>query len=175
MENKMCDLKSLPDLFRDTGNEIDFVHSASGESNDDSFVQSLRTQECDQTLKKARKIMANPMKWKCTTIEKRHFLINTTCRLITVKRKRLITEQGVEAEEDDWMEDEDEADNEKNKRKTELSRRKFFFMYFFCEGRENIDEKFGKAFTDVPKFLSDKVQSRRIPATQSPLPQHGEF
>ncbi|GBM06059.1 hypothetical protein AVEN_49439-1 [Araneus ventricosus] len=42
MENKLGNLESLPDLFSDTGNEIDFVHSTSSESSDDSFIQSLR-------------------------------------------------------------------------------------------------------------------------------------
>ncbi|GBO00263.1 hypothetical protein AVEN_268926-1 [Araneus ventricosus] len=175
MEKKLSDLESLPDLFSDTGNEIDFVHSTSRESSDDSFIQSLRIQERDQTPKKAKKIVANPMKWKCnarkialqtgksyiskrrknvperrvktlincnlqcefkcgatisdtghsdihdsyyslgTATVKRHFLISTPCLLLTAKPKRLRTEQRVEAEDDDWMEDEDEADNEKEK------------------------------------------------------------
>ncbi|GBO43270.1 hypothetical protein AVEN_155496-1 [Araneus ventricosus] len=41
MENMLDDVESLPDLFSDTGNEIDFVHSTSSESSDDSFIQSL--------------------------------------------------------------------------------------------------------------------------------------
>ncbi|GBM64745.1 hypothetical protein AVEN_129112-1 [Araneus ventricosus] len=65
MDNKLGDLESLPDLFSDTGNEIDFVHSTSVESIDISFIQSFRLQERDQTPKKTRKIVANPMKWKC--------------------------------------------------------------------------------------------------------------
>ncbi|GBN09719.1 hypothetical protein AVEN_51342-1 [Araneus ventricosus] len=65
MENELDDLESLPDLFRDTSNEIDFDNSISSESSDDNLIQSLRTQECDQTPKKARKIVANPMKWMC--------------------------------------------------------------------------------------------------------------
>ncbi|GBN26486.1 hypothetical protein AVEN_109133-1 [Araneus ventricosus] len=65
MENKLGDLESLPDLFSDTGNEIDFVHSTSSESSDDRFIQSLRIQERAQVQKKARKIVANPVKWKC--------------------------------------------------------------------------------------------------------------
>ncbi|GBM50459.1 hypothetical protein AVEN_203053-1 [Araneus ventricosus] len=65
MENKLGDLKSLPDLFSCTGNEIDFVHSTSRESRDDSCIQSLRIQERDETPKKASEIVANPMKWKC--------------------------------------------------------------------------------------------------------------
>ncbi|GBL74885.1 hypothetical protein AVEN_243724-1 [Araneus ventricosus] len=110
MENKLGDLESLPDLFGDTGNEIDFVHSTSSESSDDSFIQNLRIQERDQTPKKARKIVANPMKWKYTATGKMHFLVSTTCRLLTAKPKRLRTEQRVESEEDDCMEDEDEAE-----------------------------------------------------------------
>ncbi|GBO40688.1 hypothetical protein AVEN_91575-1 [Araneus ventricosus] len=50
MVNKLFDLESLPDLFSDTGIEIDFAHS---------------TSERDQTPKKAKEIMVNPMKWKC--------------------------------------------------------------------------------------------------------------
>ncbi|GBM65831.1 hypothetical protein AVEN_12888-1 [Araneus ventricosus] len=50
-----------------------------------------------------------------TATGKRHFLISTTCRLLTAKPKRLRTEQRVEAEDDNWMEDKDEADNEKKK------------------------------------------------------------
>ncbi|GBN32905.1 hypothetical protein AVEN_231838-1 [Araneus ventricosus] len=65
MKNKLADLERLPDLFNDTGNEIDIVNSTSSESSDDSFIQSLKIQERDQTPKKARKIVANPMKWKC--------------------------------------------------------------------------------------------------------------
>ncbi|GBM09726.1 hypothetical protein AVEN_101779-1 [Araneus ventricosus] len=42
MENKLCDLESLPDLFNDTGDEIYFVHSTSNESSDVSFIRSLR-------------------------------------------------------------------------------------------------------------------------------------
>ncbi|GBM17507.1 hypothetical protein AVEN_193789-1 [Araneus ventricosus] len=42
MENKLCDLESLPDLFSDIGNEIYFVHSTSSENSDDGFIQSLR-------------------------------------------------------------------------------------------------------------------------------------
>ncbi|GBM37099.1 hypothetical protein AVEN_36574-1, partial [Araneus ventricosus] len=42
---------------------------------------------------------------------KRHFLFNTACRLLTAKPKRLRMEQQVKGENDDWMEDEDEADN----------------------------------------------------------------
>ncbi|GBM32843.1 hypothetical protein AVEN_216545-1 [Araneus ventricosus] len=72
MENKLGDLESLPDLFSVTGNEIDFVHSTSSKSKDDSFIQSLRIQECDQTSKKARKIVANPMKWKCNARKVAH-------------------------------------------------------------------------------------------------------
>ncbi|GBN13246.1 hypothetical protein AVEN_101716-1 [Araneus ventricosus] len=41
LQNKLCDLESLPDLFSDTGNEIDFVHSTSNESSNDSLIQSL--------------------------------------------------------------------------------------------------------------------------------------
>ncbi|GBN80128.1 hypothetical protein AVEN_136881-1 [Araneus ventricosus] len=67
MGNKLGDLRSLPDLFSDIGNEIDFLHSISSESSDDSFIQSLRMQGRDQTPKKAKKIVANPMKWKCNT------------------------------------------------------------------------------------------------------------
>ncbi|GBM12649.1 hypothetical protein AVEN_46139-1 [Araneus ventricosus] len=36
-----------------------------------------------------------------TAAEKRHFLMNTTCRLLTAKPKRLRTEQRVEAEDED--------------------------------------------------------------------------
>ncbi|GBM06596.1 hypothetical protein AVEN_220035-1 [Araneus ventricosus] len=72
MENKLRDLESLPDLFSDTGNGIDFVHSTSSESSDDSFIQTLGTQERDQNPKKARKIVANPMKWKCNAMKIAH-------------------------------------------------------------------------------------------------------
>ncbi|GBM13694.1 hypothetical protein AVEN_148212-1 [Araneus ventricosus] len=152
-----------------------------------------RTQKRDQTQKKARKIMANPMKWKrnvrkpnrqilrkekggnvperrvktlknCNLqckfkcgekspdtepsdihdsfyslgifTEKRCFLINTTGRLLTAKSKRLRTEQRVKAEEDAWMEDEDEENNLKNKRKIKSSRKKFSFKYFFVKGEK---------------------------------------
>ncbi|GBO33651.1 hypothetical protein AVEN_20543-1 [Araneus ventricosus] len=140
MENKLKDLESLPDLFRDTHNEIEFrpFHI---KCSDNSFIQSLRLKERDQTSKKTRKIVANPMKWKCnareivhqtgTATEKRHFAINTTCRLLTAKPKRLRTEKRVEAEDDDLMGDENEANNEKNKRKIKSSRRKFSFQYSF--------------------------------------------
>ncbi|GBM57631.1 hypothetical protein AVEN_225012-1 [Araneus ventricosus] len=186
MENKLGDIESLPDLFSDTGIEFDFVHSTSSESSDDSFIQNLRIHERDQTPKKARKIVANPMKWKCNArkiahqtgksyISKRGGNVperrvktlkncNLQCKFMLgetisdtersenhdsyyslgtdtgkmhflISKKRLRTEQRVEAEDDDWMEDENEADNEKKK----LSRqeRKFSFNYFFCEGREN--------------------------------------
>ncbi|GBN08168.1 hypothetical protein AVEN_1034-1, partial [Araneus ventricosus] len=43
MENKLGYLESLPDLYSDTSNQIDFVHSTSSESSDDSFMQSLST------------------------------------------------------------------------------------------------------------------------------------
>ncbi|GBO41876.1 hypothetical protein AVEN_10868-1, partial [Araneus ventricosus] len=50
-----------------------------------------------------------------TATEKRHCVINTMFGFLTVKLKRLRPEQNVKAKEDDWMEDEDEADNEENK------------------------------------------------------------
>ncbi|GBN37868.1 hypothetical protein AVEN_36027-1, partial [Araneus ventricosus] len=48
---------------------------------------------------------------------------------LTAKPKRLRTEQRVEAEGDDWMED--EADNEKNKRKISLQEGSFPLSTFF--------------------------------------------
>ncbi|GBO26030.1 hypothetical protein AVEN_241885-1, partial [Araneus ventricosus] len=41
MENTLGDLEIFSDVFGDTGNEIEFVHSTSSESSDDSFVQNL--------------------------------------------------------------------------------------------------------------------------------------
>ncbi|GBN86608.1 hypothetical protein AVEN_106572-1, partial [Araneus ventricosus] len=71
-ENKLCDLQSVPDLFSYAGSDIDFVHSTPSENNDDSFISSLRTEESDQTQKKAREIVANRNKWKYNVREISH-------------------------------------------------------------------------------------------------------
>ncbi|GBO06775.1 hypothetical protein AVEN_43932-1 [Araneus ventricosus] len=78
MENKLCDLESVPDLFSDTGSVIDFVHSTPSVNNDDSFISSLRTQERDQTLKKAREMVANRKKWKYNFPNKRQAFMDHT-------------------------------------------------------------------------------------------------
>ncbi|GBN14584.1 hypothetical protein AVEN_230434-1 [Araneus ventricosus] len=43
MGNELSELETLPDLFNDTGSEIDFVHLTSNESSDDSVIQSLNS------------------------------------------------------------------------------------------------------------------------------------
>ncbi|GBL89182.1 hypothetical protein AVEN_255293-1 [Araneus ventricosus] len=136
MDNKLGYLESLPELFSDTDNEIDFVHSTSSESSGDNFIQSLRH-----------------------SCRKGHFLISTTCRLLTAKPKRLRTKKRVEAEDEDWMEDEDEADNEK-KKKEKLSRQEgsFPLSIFLCEGIENKGTN-----TPTQDQRGKNANSRRVP------------